>query len=188
MPLSMCKTTSYSLLQGIFSQFQHSRERALPSDNLRHALAETFKDEQRFQLGFMDDAAECFVSSCGNSGVIRGGMCVCLCVVLPHSWTIALQQTVWRGHWKSFCLPPLPSTPATLVLNIIMTAYISGRLVFELLFCCHITLQKKKKQKNSRPSAFLVYFLLIPSTRTEHGCILIILQSSFILSGTPITL
>lgn len=52
--------------QGIFSQFQHSRERALPSDNLRHALAETFKDEHRFQLGFMDDAAECFVSSFGD--------------------------------------------------------------------------------------------------------------------------
>ncbi|XP_043093101.1 inactive ubiquitin carboxyl-terminal hydrolase 53-like [Puntigrus tetrazona] len=34
--------------------------RALPSDTLRHALAETFKDEQRFQLGLMDDAAECF--------------------------------------------------------------------------------------------------------------------------------
>lgn len=50
------------VLQGIFCQFQHSRERALPSDNLRNALAETFKDEQRFQLGFMDDAAECFVS------------------------------------------------------------------------------------------------------------------------------
>nr|XP_061810946.1 inactive ubiquitin carboxyl-terminal hydrolase 53-like [Nerophis lumbriciformis] len=47
-------------LKDIFSQFRHSRERALPSDNLRHALAETFKDEQRFQLGFMDDAAECF--------------------------------------------------------------------------------------------------------------------------------
>ncbi|XP_067418537.1 inactive ubiquitin carboxyl-terminal hydrolase 53 isoform X2 [Emydura macquarii macquarii] len=27
---------------------------------MRHALAESFKDEQRFQLGFMDDAAECF--------------------------------------------------------------------------------------------------------------------------------
>lgn len=51
------------VLQGIFCQFQHSRERALPSDNLRNALAETFKDEQRFQLGFMDDAAECFVSA-----------------------------------------------------------------------------------------------------------------------------
>ncbi|XP_034532536.1 inactive ubiquitin carboxyl-terminal hydrolase 53 isoform X2 [Notolabrus celidotus] len=50
----------FCALKGIFSQFQHSRERALPSDNLRVALAETFKDEQRFQLGFMDDAAECF--------------------------------------------------------------------------------------------------------------------------------
>ncbi|TKS92807.1 Inactive ubiquitin carboxyl-terminal hydrolase 53 [Collichthys lucidus] len=50
----------FCALKGIFSQFQHSRERALPSDNLRHALAETFKDEQRFQLGYMDDAAECF--------------------------------------------------------------------------------------------------------------------------------
>ncbi|KAM6909292.1 inactive ubiquitin carboxyl-terminal hydrolase 53 isoform 2-T2 [Xenentodon cancila] len=50
----------FCALKGIFSQFQQSRERALPSDNLRHALAETFKNEQRFQLGFMDDAAECF--------------------------------------------------------------------------------------------------------------------------------
>lgn len=47
--------------QTIFAQFQHSREKALPSNNMRHALAESFKDEQRFQLGFMDDAAECFV-------------------------------------------------------------------------------------------------------------------------------
>lgn len=67
------QTSSCCRLQGIFSQFQHSRERALPSDNLRHALAETFKDEQRFQLGFMDDAAECFVSSCGNPVVLREG-------------------------------------------------------------------------------------------------------------------
>lgn len=54
--------------QSIFSQFQQSRERALPSDTLRHALAETFKDEQRFQLGLMDDAAECFVRlrHCGD--------------------------------------------------------------------------------------------------------------------------
>jgi len=50
-----------SFSQSIFCQFQQSRERALPSDTLRHALAETFKDEQRFQLGLMDDAAECFV-------------------------------------------------------------------------------------------------------------------------------
>ncbi|XP_019899482.2 inactive ubiquitin carboxyl-terminal hydrolase 53 isoform X2 [Esox lucius] len=50
----------FCALKSIFSQFQQSRERALPSDSLRHALAETFKDEQRFQLGHMDDAAECF--------------------------------------------------------------------------------------------------------------------------------
>ncbi|XP_062864811.1 inactive ubiquitin carboxyl-terminal hydrolase 53 [Trichomycterus rosablanca] len=50
----------FCALKSIFSQFQQSRERVLPSDTLRHALAETFKDEQRFQLGLMDDAAECF--------------------------------------------------------------------------------------------------------------------------------
>ncbi|XP_051560965.1 inactive ubiquitin carboxyl-terminal hydrolase 53 isoform X1 [Myxocyprinus asiaticus] len=50
----------FCALKSIFCQFQQSRERALPSDTLRHALAETFKDEQRFQLGLMDDAAECF--------------------------------------------------------------------------------------------------------------------------------
>ncbi|NWW87806.1 UBP53 hydrolase, partial [Rhynochetos jubatus] len=50
----------FCALKAIFSQFQHSREKALPSDNMRHALAESFKDEQRFQLGLMDDAAECF--------------------------------------------------------------------------------------------------------------------------------
>ncbi|XP_074084421.1 ubiquitin carboxyl-terminal hydrolase 53 [Macrotis lagotis] len=50
----------FCALKTIFTQFQHSREKALPSDNIRHALAESFRDEQRFQLGFMDDAAECF--------------------------------------------------------------------------------------------------------------------------------
>lgn len=50
----------FCALKTIFAQFQHSREKALPSHNMRHALAESFKDEQRFQLGLMDDAAECF--------------------------------------------------------------------------------------------------------------------------------
>ncbi|KAI4874866.1 hypothetical protein NFI96_034438 [Prochilodus magdalenae] len=44
----------------IFAQFQFSSEKVLPSDALRSALAKTFQDEQRFQLGIMDDAAECF--------------------------------------------------------------------------------------------------------------------------------
>ncbi|RXM35191.1 Inactive ubiquitin carboxyl-terminal hydrolase 53 [Acipenser ruthenus] len=59
----------FCALKSIFIQFQHSKERALPSDVLRNALAESFKDEHRFQLGFMDDAAECFsvCRSCGAS-------------------------------------------------------------------------------------------------------------------------
>ncbi|XP_074855795.1 ubiquitin carboxyl-terminal hydrolase 54 isoform X3 [Carettochelys insculpta] len=50
----------FCALKGIFNQFQCSSERVLPSDTLRNALAKTFQDEQRFQLGIMDDAAECF--------------------------------------------------------------------------------------------------------------------------------
>ncbi|XP_061490601.1 inactive ubiquitin carboxyl-terminal hydrolase 54 isoform X2 [Rhineura floridana] len=50
----------FCALKGIFNQFQCSSERVLPSDALRSALAKTFQDEQRFQLGIMDDAAECF--------------------------------------------------------------------------------------------------------------------------------
>lgn len=46
--------------QELFSQLQFSQESALPPDALRRALAETFFDQQRFQLGFMDDASECF--------------------------------------------------------------------------------------------------------------------------------
>ncbi|KAJ8921861.1 hypothetical protein NQ315_008493 [Exocentrus adspersus] len=44
----------------LFSQLQFSTETALPPDALRRALAESFFDQNRFQLGFMDDAAECF--------------------------------------------------------------------------------------------------------------------------------
>ncbi|XP_044276097.1 inactive ubiquitin carboxyl-terminal hydrolase 54 isoform X2 [Varanus komodoensis] len=50
----------FCALKGIFNQFQCSNEKVLPSDALRNALAKTFQDEQRFQLGIMDDAAECF--------------------------------------------------------------------------------------------------------------------------------
>ncbi|CAG2068005.1 unnamed protein product, partial [Timema podura] len=44
----------------LFAQLQFSQESALPPDALRRALAESFFNQQRFQLGFMDDAAECF--------------------------------------------------------------------------------------------------------------------------------
>ncbi|XP_034158665.2 inactive ubiquitin carboxyl-terminal hydrolase 54a isoform X1 [Pangasianodon hypophthalmus] len=50
----------FCALKSIFVQFQYSTEKVLPSDALRTALAKTFQDEQRFQLGIMDDAAECF--------------------------------------------------------------------------------------------------------------------------------
>uniref|UniRef100_A0A4W5NMX4 Ubiquitin specific peptidase 54b n=1 Tax=Hucho hucho TaxID=62062 RepID=A0A4W5NMX4_9TELE len=50
----------FCALKSIFAQFQFSSERVLPSDVLRSALAKTFQDKQRFQLGIMDDAAECF--------------------------------------------------------------------------------------------------------------------------------
>ncbi|XP_077359512.1 ubiquitin carboxyl-terminal hydrolase 54 isoform X2 [Festucalex cinctus] len=50
----------HTYMHSIFAQFQFSSERVLPSDALRSALAKTFQDEQRFQLGIMDDAAECF--------------------------------------------------------------------------------------------------------------------------------
>ncbi|XP_030011374.1 inactive ubiquitin carboxyl-terminal hydrolase 54a isoform X2 [Sphaeramia orbicularis] len=50
----------FCALKNIFAQFQYSSEKVLPSDALRSALAKTFQDEQRFQLGIMDDAAECF--------------------------------------------------------------------------------------------------------------------------------
>ncbi|XP_047191019.1 inactive ubiquitin carboxyl-terminal hydrolase 54a isoform X2 [Scophthalmus maximus] len=50
----------FCALKSIFAQFQYSSEKVLPADALRSALAKTFQDEQRFQLGIMDDAAECF--------------------------------------------------------------------------------------------------------------------------------
>ncbi|XP_051936202.1 inactive ubiquitin carboxyl-terminal hydrolase 54-like isoform X2 [Hippocampus zosterae] len=50
----------FCALKNIFAQFQYSSETVLPSDALRSALAKTFQGERRFQLGIMDDAAECF--------------------------------------------------------------------------------------------------------------------------------
>lgn len=52
--------TIFLLFQELFSQLQTSTETALPPDALRRALASTFFDQNRFQLGCMDDAAECF--------------------------------------------------------------------------------------------------------------------------------
>uniref|UniRef100_A0A8D8LYN2 Inactive ubiquitin carboxyl-terminal hydrolase 54 n=1 Tax=Cacopsylla melanoneura TaxID=428564 RepID=A0A8D8LYN2_9HEMI len=56
----MAESCIFCALKELFSQLQSSHESALPPDALRRALAESFFDQQRFQLGFMDDAAECF--------------------------------------------------------------------------------------------------------------------------------
>lgn len=59
--LSNCMSHSDTIFsQELFSQLQSSTETALPPDALRRALASTFFDQNRFQLGCMDDAAECF--------------------------------------------------------------------------------------------------------------------------------
>jgi len=48
-------------VQVMFTQFQYSSSPVLPPSHLRQALARSFADQQRYQLGRMDDAAECFV-------------------------------------------------------------------------------------------------------------------------------
>ncbi|XP_046364983.2 uncharacterized protein LOC124141125 isoform X2 [Haliotis rufescens] len=50
----------FCALKVIFTQLQYSDQTSLHPDALRKALAETFANQQRFQLGHMDDAAECF--------------------------------------------------------------------------------------------------------------------------------
>ncbi|UXI14335.1 ubiquitin specific proteinase [Sarcoptes scabiei] len=50
----------FCALKDLFNQFQSSSESALPPDSLRFALAQSFNDQRRFRLGYMDDAAECF--------------------------------------------------------------------------------------------------------------------------------
>lgn len=48
--------------QVVFTQFQYGDQRSVPPDAIRKAMALTFDSEDRFQLGLMEDAAECFVS------------------------------------------------------------------------------------------------------------------------------
>ena len=58
--LCMGNSCIFCALKVIFTQYQYSDQASLPPDALRKALAETFMNKQRFQLGHMDDAAECF--------------------------------------------------------------------------------------------------------------------------------
>uniref|UniRef100_A0A2S2QTX9 Inactive ubiquitin carboxyl-terminal hydrolase 54 n=1 Tax=Sipha flava TaxID=143950 RepID=A0A2S2QTX9_9HEMI len=50
----------FCALKELFTALGSSQETALPPDALRKALAQSFYDQRRFQLGYMDDAAECF--------------------------------------------------------------------------------------------------------------------------------
>jgi len=50
----------FCALKVIFEQFEYSKDTSLDPNALRNALAETFHEQNRFQIGRMDDAAECF--------------------------------------------------------------------------------------------------------------------------------
>ena len=72
----------------MFTQFQYSSSPVLPPSHLRHALARSFADQQRYQLGRMDDAAECFVrlslseSPCAAAYWILDGVVLLLLLLL----------------------------------------------------------------------------------------------------------
>ncbi|CAK6445097.1 unnamed protein product [Pipistrellus nathusii] len=104
----------FCALKTMFAQFQHSREKALPSDNVRRALAESFRDEQRFQLGLMDDAAECFENILEriHFHIVPSrdaDMCVSKCCVAHQKFAMTLyEQCVCRSCGASS--DPLPFT------------------------------------------------------------------------------
>ncbi|XP_046392914.1 uncharacterized protein LOC124160857 [Ischnura elegans] len=56
----MAESCIFCALKDLFTQLQFSQEAAPAPDALRSALARAFCDRRRFQLGLMDDAAECF--------------------------------------------------------------------------------------------------------------------------------
>ncbi|XP_059551560.1 inactive ubiquitin carboxyl-terminal hydrolase 53 isoform X4 [Myotis daubentonii] len=104
----------FCALKTMFAQFQHSREKALPSDNVRRALAESFRDEQRFQLGLMDDAAECFENILEriHFHIVPSrdaDMCTSKCCVAHQKFAMTLyEQCVCRSCGASS--DPLPFT------------------------------------------------------------------------------
>ncbi|XP_036985881.2 inactive ubiquitin carboxyl-terminal hydrolase 53 [Artibeus jamaicensis] len=104
----------FCALKVMFAQFRHSREKALPSDNVRRALAESFRDEHRFQLGLMDDAAECFENILEriHFHIVPGqdaDMCTSKCCVTHQKFAMTLyEQCVCRSCGASS--DPLPFT------------------------------------------------------------------------------
>ncbi|XP_036892223.1 inactive ubiquitin carboxyl-terminal hydrolase 53 [Sturnira hondurensis] len=104
----------FCALKVMFAQFRHSREKALPSDNVRRALAESFRDEHRFQLGLMDDAAECFENILERihfhiAPSRDADMCTSKCCVTHQKFAMTLyEQCVCRSCGASS--DPLPFT------------------------------------------------------------------------------
>ena len=60
--MMMMMILCWLLMQVLFTQFEFTDDACLPPDVLRQAMSISFSAESRFQLGEMDDAAECFVS------------------------------------------------------------------------------------------------------------------------------
>ncbi|XP_028375339.2 inactive ubiquitin carboxyl-terminal hydrolase 53 [Phyllostomus discolor] len=134
----------FCALKVMFAQFQHSREKALPSDNVRRALAESFRDEHRFQLGLMDDAAECFENILEriHSHIVPGGdadLCTSKCCVTHQKFAMTLyEQCVCRSCGASS--DPLPFTE--------FVRYISTTAL------CHEVERTLARQERCRPELF----------------------------------
>ena len=90
-------------MQVIFTQFQYSDQSVLPPDALRKAMAKTFQDQQRFQMGLMDDAAECFVS----------GHPVRVVVVVVVVVIVAMLHHLSRAHFNEIIAPISSPTSVT---------------------------------------------------------------------------
>lgn len=134
----------FCALKVMFAQFQHSREKALPSDNVRRALAESFRDEHRFQLGLMDDAAECFENILEriHSHIVPGGdadLCTSKCCVTHQKFAMTLyEQCVCRSCGASS--DPLPFTE--------FVRYISTTAL------CHEVERMQARQERCKPELF----------------------------------
>jgi hypothetical protein len=53
-------TCIFCALKVLFTQYQYGESASIPPDVVRRAMATCYKDQYQFQLGLMDDAAECF--------------------------------------------------------------------------------------------------------------------------------
>ena len=75
----------------VFTQYQYGEQTSIPPDILRNAMANCYKGQERFQLGLMDDAAECFVSK----QIIH---CLNLLYLTNHCLHVLIHQYPWHVH------------------------------------------------------------------------------------------